>query len=69
MLVACSACHHKVHETAPACPHCGNHVYIEHPGDIRGVKHAPLSYPRPSVIGKLFAVLAMLTLGRLPSAT
>ena len=43
--VKCPGCNRKVNDRCPACPHCGEKIYIEHPGDIKGVKHAPLEYP------------------------
>ncbi len=39
---ACPGCGQPVDARAPACPHCGAKIYVEHPGDIKGVKHPPL---------------------------
>jgi ribosomal protein S27E len=64
MKVPCPNCLNKVFETAPACPSCGTHIYIEHPADIPGVKHQPLKYPSPNVFAKIVSVLAMITLVR-----
>ena len=43
--VTCPGCGKQVAELAPACPNCGEKIYVEHPGDIKGVKHPPLDLP------------------------
>lgn len=43
--VPCPRCRRLVDDRAPACPSCGEMIYVEHPGDIRGVKHPPLELP------------------------
>ena len=40
--IPCPGCGRSVDDRAPACPDCGEMVYVEHPGDIKGVKHMPL---------------------------
>lgn len=43
--ISCPGCGRDVAELAPACPHCRTKIYVEHPGDIKRVKHAVLTYP------------------------
>jgi uncharacterized paraquat-inducible protein A len=64
MKVSCPTCSDLVYETAPACPACGSHVYVEHPGDIRGVKHFPLHYPTAGILTKIVSLLAAVTFVR-----
>lgn len=56
--VPCPKCTRHVDDRAPACPSCGESIYIEHPGDILGVKHRQLEFP-PSSRG-LFGTLKSL---------
>jgi hypothetical protein len=34
-----------VEETAPACPACGEKLFVEHPADIQPTRHDVLVYP------------------------
>jgi rRNA maturation protein Nop10 len=42
----CNQCGRPVDDRAPACPNCGEKVYVEHPGDITPVKHDQLPHNR-----------------------
>lgn len=35
----CNGCGKPVDDRAPACPNCGEKIYVEHPGDITPTKH------------------------------
>ncbi|MFG0291381.1 MAG: zinc ribbon domain-containing protein [Rhodopirellula sp. JB044] len=41
----CPACGKHVMDRAVACPHCGEKIYVEHPGGITPTRHRPLTYP------------------------
>lgn len=43
--VECPQCGRRVDDRAPACPHCGEKIYVEHPGDIKPVRHRPVELP------------------------
>jgi DNA-directed RNA polymerase subunit RPC12/RpoP len=64
MKIACPRCSHSVLDMAPACPNCGLKVYIEHPGDIPGVRHLPRHYPAAGLLAKATSLLALLTFVR-----
>ena len=38
----CPSCGKHVDDRAPACPKCGEKIYVEHPADITPTKHPPL---------------------------
>ncbi|WP_147869496.1 zinc ribbon domain-containing protein [Stieleria maiorica] len=38
----CTQCGKPVDDRAPACPYCGEKVYVEHPGDITPTRHEPV---------------------------
>ncbi|QEG00481.1 hypothetical protein Mal15_45510 [Stieleria maiorica] len=42
----CSKCGKVVDDRAPACPWCGESIYVEHPADITPTKHRQLKIHR-----------------------
>ncbi len=64
MKIPCVGCQEPVFETAPACPACGNRVYVEHPANLLGVKHRPLSYPDRNLFSKAVSFLSVVTFVR-----
>lgn len=51
--VACPHCQRSVHDRAPACPYCGEKIYVEHPGDMERVRHQQLAMYREQSGGSL----------------
>jgi DNA-directed RNA polymerase subunit RPC12/RpoP len=51
--VPCPACGSDVDDRVPACPSCGEKIYVEHPGDMKRVRHRPLNLPpaKPGAYG------------------
>lgn len=43
-IIPCPGCSQRVDDRAPACPSCGESIYIEHPADMLRVRHRPLAY-------------------------
>lgn len=43
--IQCPNCGRTVADTAPACPTCGEKIFVEHPADMRPIRHQVLSYP------------------------
>jgi hypothetical protein len=58
-VVPCPRCSHRVNDRAPACPRCGEAVYIEHPADMLGVRHRPMYFAPPARnwLGSLVALV------------
>ncbi|TWT98520.1 zinc ribbon domain-containing protein [Stieleria varia] len=44
--VRCPGCGKWVDDRAPACPECGEKIYVETPGDITPTKHPQLPMNR-----------------------
>lgn len=44
--VACPQCGQAVDDRCPACPYCGEKIYVEHPGDTTPVRHRQLPLHR-----------------------
>jgi len=42
----CPGCGKHVDDRAPACPRCGEKIYVEHPGGITPTRHPPLPTDR-----------------------
>ena len=55
--VPCPGCSRRVEDQAPACPSCGEAIYIEHPGDILGVKHRQLDFSNQSPFASLVSLV------------
>ncbi|WP_146514858.1 zinc ribbon domain-containing protein [Rubripirellula amarantea] len=45
--VPCPHCGVAVDDRAPACPNCGEKIYVEHPGGITPTKHRQIPMNRP----------------------
>jgi len=43
--VHCPNCGRVVDDTGPACPSCGEKIFVEHPADIQPIRHRILTYP------------------------
>ena len=43
--INCPQCNESILATAVACPNCGRQNFVEHPGDMQRVKHAPTDLP------------------------
>ncbi|WP_404308457.1 zinc ribbon domain-containing protein [Neorhodopirellula lusitana] len=44
--VQCPSCGKEVDDRAPACPQCGEKIYVNVPGDTTPTKHPPLNPPK-----------------------
>ncbi|CAD73779.1 MAG TPA: zinc-ribbon domain-containing protein [Rhodopirellula baltica] len=44
----CPKCGKQVDDRVPACPNCGEKIYVEHPGGITPTKHEPLPANDPT---------------------
>ncbi len=49
MNTPCPNCRDQVADTSPACPNCGCAIYVEHPGDMKRVKHKPYKTPESMI--------------------
>ncbi len=56
MTAACPNCNEQILDTLPACPNCRCNIHVEHPADIRGVKHMPLEHRRGGIVMRAFHV-------------
>ncbi|QEG43088.1 zinc-ribbon domain-containing protein [Roseimaritima ulvae] len=45
---SCPECGREVDDRCPACPFCGEKIYVEHPGDTTPVRHPQLPPLRDS---------------------
>ncbi|TWU26254.1 hypothetical protein Pla52o_01070 [Novipirellula galeiformis] len=45
--VTCPHCGNDVDDRAPACPKCGEKIYVISPGDITPTRHPPDNTPSP----------------------
>jgi rRNA maturation protein Nop10 len=45
--IVCPKCGRDVHDRAPACPHCGEPIYVISPGEITPTRHPPLDQHTP----------------------